>query len=182
MSDEEEVFNGGMSEEDSEFVSEEESEQSPAAMKTLREKLKKAVAEKQEYLEGWQRARAELANSTRMFEEDKKSAKASGMIHAVEALLPALVSLERAKEAGEIPTDFVGIEKQIQVGFTSLGVKRITPNVGDRFSPETQEALREVPTDASEKDHTIEAILATGYSMGERIVQPAQVSVFVYRA
>ena len=54
-----------MSNSDEEFVPEEEAEEGPAAVKKLREKLKKTVGEKQEYLEGWQRARADFANFKR---------------------------------------------------------------------------------------------------------------------
>jgi molecular chaperone GrpE (heat shock protein) len=45
-----------------EFVPEDEAVDGPSALKKLREKLKKAVEEKQEYLDGWQRARADFAN------------------------------------------------------------------------------------------------------------------------
>ena len=48
-----------------EFVPEDEAEEGPGLVKKLREKLKKAVEEKQEYLEGWQRARADFANYKR---------------------------------------------------------------------------------------------------------------------
>ena len=162
--------------------SEDEEGNTPTALKNLREKLKKAVAEKQEYLDGWQRARAELANSARMFEEDKKSARVSGVVRAVESLLPALVSLDRAKEAGEVPASFQGVEKQIQAAFVGLGVERIAPVVGEKFDPALHEALREVQTEDREKDHTIEAMLSTGYSIGERVIQPAHVSVFVNKS
>ena len=53
-----------MDDTEEEFVPEDEGS-GPAALKSLREKLKKAVEEKQEYLEGWQRARADLANYKR---------------------------------------------------------------------------------------------------------------------
>ena len=51
-----------MQEQENEFVPEEEAEQGPALIKKLREKLKKAIEEKQEYLDGWQRSRADFAN------------------------------------------------------------------------------------------------------------------------
>ena len=51
-----------MSDSEEEFVPEDETEEGPVLVKKLRERLKKAVEEKQEYLEGWQRARADFAN------------------------------------------------------------------------------------------------------------------------
>src|ERR1700740_332095 len=85
-----------MNDTEEEFVSEEESDGGPAALKSLREKLKKAVAEKQEYLEGWQRARADLVNYKK--EESSAHADKEARIKAefVEALLPALDAFEMA--------------------------------------------------------------------------------------
>ena len=54
-----------MDELEEEFIPEDEQEEGPGALKKLREKLKKAVEEKQEYLEGWQRSRADFANYKR---------------------------------------------------------------------------------------------------------------------
>jgi molecular chaperone GrpE len=87
MNDSEDAF-------ESEFVDEEEAELTPASVKRLREKLKKAVEEKQEYLDGWQRARADFVNYKKEeanMHTDRLDRLRSGF---VEELLPALDALE----------------------------------------------------------------------------------------
>src|SRR3990170_5017851 len=77
-----------------EFVAEEETEAGPAALKSLREKLKKAVAEKQEYLEGWQRARADLVNYKKETATGHRESQERMLAELVEELIPALDVLE----------------------------------------------------------------------------------------
>src|SRR3990167_10840135 len=86
----------GEEQQEAEFVPEEEVEDGPALIKRLREKLKKAVEEKQEYLDGWQRARADFANYRK--EEAADIARKESLMRAefVNSLLPALDSLELA--------------------------------------------------------------------------------------
>jgi len=169
-----------MKDSDDEIVVEEEADMGPAALKKLREKLALCVKEKQEYLEGWQRARADHSNAQRMFDEDKKAMRSSGMIVALEALLPALDSLEHARKAGDIPSDFVGIERQIKTAFMGLGVMQIAPAPGDDFDLRTHEALMEEPVENTEQDGKITKILETGWQTGEQVIRPAKVAVGVY--
>ncbi len=82
--------------EEEEFVPEDEAEEGPGLIKKLRERLKKAVEEKQEYLEGWQRSRADFANYKR--EEVGLYADREARIKSdfIESLLPTLDSFEMA--------------------------------------------------------------------------------------
>src|SRR5579862_1090149 len=69
----------------------------------IREEIEKLRKEKQEYMDGWQRSKADYVNLLKRTEEDLKSALARGKIKAIETLLPAFDALERAKEHGEVP-------------------------------------------------------------------------------
>src|ERR1700753_2897543 len=89
---------------DEEFVSEEEAEQGPAAIKKLREKLNKAVEEKQEYLEGWQRSRADFANYKREEATIHSDKEARIKAQLIEEMLPALDALELALQHHDDPT------------------------------------------------------------------------------
>src|ERR1700749_1786078 len=68
----------------------------------LKVELEKSKKERQEYLDGWQRSKADYVNLLKRSEEGTKHAKQQGVVKAVEALLPALDALERAKEHGEV--------------------------------------------------------------------------------
>src|ERR1044072_7551219 len=81
---------------DAEFVDEEEDANPAASLKKLRDRLKKAVEEKQEYLDGWQRARADLINYKKDEEERSKNKELRIKGSVVEDLLPALDTLELA--------------------------------------------------------------------------------------
>src|SRR5882757_9594993 len=82
--------------EDEEFIDEEEADMGPEAIKKLREKLKKAIEEKQEYLDGWQRAKADFANFKRqeaLIHIDREARIKSDII---ESLIPVLDTFEIA--------------------------------------------------------------------------------------
>ena len=155
---------------DEEFVSEEEAEEGPALVKRLREKLKKAVEEKQEYLEGWQRARADFANFKR--EEAGMHADKEARIVAefVEGLLPALDALELSLKHEQTPA-LTMIEKQFLDSLRRLGVERFG-TVGDDFDPHKHEALAK-----RGEDHKVESVERSGYSIGNKIIRPAQVII-----
>ena len=153
-----------------EFVPEEEAEEGPAALKKLREKLKKAVEEKQEYLEGWQRSRADFANYKR--EEASMHADKESRITAdfVEQLLPALDALELALKHEESPT-LKMLEKQFLEALKRIGVERFGA-VGEEFDPHRHEALA-----MRTETHTIQSVERSGYAISDKIIRPAQVII-----
>jgi molecular chaperone GrpE len=158
-----------LSDSDEEFIEEEE-EQTPAAVKKLREKLALAVKEKQEYLDGWQRARADFANFKK--EEAMMLREKEGRIKAelVETLLPALDSFEMALKHGATK-EYELVYKQLLSSLMQLGVEKFGA-VGDTFSPAVHEALTQ--TGDGEK---IQSVERSGYKIGERIIRPAQVII-----
>lgn len=169
-----------MSDSEEEFIPEEEAEAGPAALKKLREKFAACTKEKQEYLEGWQRARADFANAKRQFEEEKSAMKSYAASAAAEALLPALDSLERARAAGELPADFAGIAKQLSDGFAGLGIEQILPKAGDDFNPREHEALQQEPVEKESLDGTVVQVLSPGWKTENQVLRPARVSVGSY--
>lgn len=151
-----------------EFVDEDEADGGAAALKKLREKLSKAVAEKQEYLDGWQRSRADFANFKReeaTMQGDKEERIKSDL---VEALIPALDTLELLLKHDASDNNKM-LEKQFLDSLSKLGVQRFG-KPGEQFDPHTHEAL------AQKGDtHVIESVERSGYSIGNKIIRPAQV-------
>jgi molecular chaperone GrpE len=142
----------------------------------LREELATARKEKQEYMDGWQRAKADYVNLLKRFEVETKTSKVAGIVKAAEALLPAFDALERAKEHGGIPEGFLAIARQLESAFTSLGLTAVG-EVGERFDPMLHEALGQDPTDSAETDDTITAVLEKGWKIGDDVIRPAKVRV-----
>jgi len=151
-----------------EFVDEDEAEGGPAAIKKLRERLKKAVDEKQEYLDGWQRSRADFANFKR--EEANLQADKEERIKAelIEALIPALDTLELLlKHDGSANNRM--LEKQFLDSLGKIGVARFGEK-GEQFDPYRHEALAQ-----NGDKHVVESVERSGYSIGDKIIRPAQV-------
>ncbi|MFA5998110.1 MAG: nucleotide exchange factor GrpE [Candidatus Paceibacterota bacterium] len=142
----------------------------------MREELKVCRQEKQEYMDGWQRAKADYVNALKRFGEDSKSAEVRGKVKAVETLLPAFDALERSKEHGELPEGFTAIAKQLEGAFAALGLEEVG-KVGEQFNPALHEALGQDAADSAETDGTITAVLEKGWRVGETVIRPAKVRV-----
>jgi len=155
--------------------------------KRLREKLQKAVEEKQEYLDGWQRAKADLINAKREFEDDKK--KIIGRAHEdlIMELLPVFDSFDMAfknKEAWEaVDSNWrVGVEyihNQLHSIMREYGVKTIEAE-GQKFDPRFHISVETKETYDALKDDIIERIVHNGYVKGDSVLRPAQVVVYAY--
>lgn len=142
----------------------------------MREELSSCRKDKQEYMDGWQRAKADYVNALKRFETENKNAEFRGKVRAVETLLPAFDALERAKEHGEIPTGFLAIAKQLESAFATLGLEE-TGKVGEAFDPAYHEALGRDAVETAEDDDIITAILEKGWRVGENVIRPAKVRV-----
>ena len=151
-----------------EFVAEEESNGGPAALKSLREKLKKAVEEKQEYLEGWQRARADLVNYKKEAAAGHGESQERIKADLVEELLPALDALELALRHHDDPT-LKMLEKQFLDSLKKFGVERFGV-VGEEFDPHKHEAL-------STGGEQVASVERSGYKIGEKIIRPAHITL-----
>lgn len=147
----------------------------------LKSELEAALAEKQAHLDGWQRAKADYVNLLKRFEAESKSSELKGKLRAVETLLPAFDALERAKEHGEVPEGFVGITKQLEGAFASLGLLEVG-KVGEKFDPALHEAFGTDVAESQEQDDTITSVLEKGWKVGEQVIRPAKVKVAHYGA
>jgi molecular chaperone GrpE len=142
----------------------------------MREELSACRKEKQEYMDGWQRAKADYVNALKRFGEDAKASESRGKIKAVETLLPAFDALERAKEHGEIPAGFLAIAKQIETAFAALGLEELG-KAGEQFNPAFHEALGQDKVESAEEDDIITSVLEKGWRVGDTVIRPAKVRV-----
>ncbi|MFZ2500619.1 MAG: nucleotide exchange factor GrpE [Minisyncoccia bacterium] len=142
----------------------------------LKAELDATKTEKQEYMDGWQRAKADYVNLLKRFEVETKAARVNGVIKAVDTLLPAFDALERSKEHGEIPDGFLAIAKQLESAFMSLGLEEIG-KIGEQFNPSLHEALGQDVADSIATDDTITVVLEKGWKIGDVVIRPAKVRV-----
>ena len=162
---------------DEEIVSEENAQEK---IKKLRVSLKAALKEKDEYLAGWQRAKADNLNARRLADEARKDTIAFANQNLIEELIPALQSFESAfsnKEAWEkVDRNWrVGVEyihSQLLKVLADNGLQEVSP-LGQKFDPARDEVVSYIPVEDSSKDHTVVGIVQKGYSLhGKQIVAP----------
>lgn len=166
-------------------IYEEEGETTKDALKKLREKLKKAEAEKMEYLESMQRIKADYVNSRKRDEEAKIELVRYANTNFAEEFLPILDSFEQAmadKEKWEsVATEWrTGIESIYNKILSVFNKNNIVgfASVGDVFDPNLHHSIQVVKTEDASREGTIAQVLQKGYRSGDKLIRPAMVSVF----
>lgn len=156
--------------------------------KKLREEIKKLQKEKEEYLTGWQRAKADYINLQKELEQARVNVSMLAKEKMTEKLLPALDSFEMAmgniEHWEKIDKDWqdgiTSIYQQLLSGLEKSGIEKIDEN-GIKFNPHIHHSISATPTDDESKDHTVEKILQVGYKIGERVIRPAKVTIYEYK-
>jgi molecular chaperone GrpE len=149
---------------------------------SLRQELEDVQARQAEYLDGWQRARAELANARKRFQREQEQAYDNARADILVRLLPILDDFQRALE--NVPEEASNdpwlegirlIERNFQRVLEQEGVSAI-PDAGQEFDPFLHQAVTHEPSDSVPAGHII-AALRTGYRMGEQVLRPSMVRV-----
>ncbi|HBA46064.1 nucleotide exchange factor GrpE [Candidatus Nomurabacteria bacterium RIFCSPLOWO2_02_40_28] len=157
-------------------------------LKKLRADLKSCQKEKEEYLTGWQKERAEFANY-RKGEDDRKTMFSESMReHILSRFLTVIDSFDMAfanKQAWEKVDENwrKGVEyihSQMNTIFEDYGVKQVG-TVGEAFDPSIHQSIEVVETDKKELDHTVSDVIQKGYKLGERVMRPARVNIYEYK-
>lgn len=135
-----------------------------------------------DYLEGWQRARAEFANYRKRVEGQLNESYQNASADTLKSLLPIIDDFDRA--ITNVPPD---LEEHAWVTGTSMiqrkllklledfGVTPIDPT-GQPFDPTSHEAVG-VDDGSDAPSGTVTVTLAKGYKAGDRILRPAMVRV-----
>lgn len=153
-------------------------------VKKLRAKLKKAIEEKQDYLDKWQRDKAEFINSRKRDQEEKIQFIKFSEENLINELIPVLDSFDMAmgnKEAWEKADKNwrVGVEyiySQLLNVLTNHGLEKISP-LGKTFDPKEHHSVAVIKTDNPEEDHKILEVVSPGYLLNGKVIKAAQVKV-----
>jgi molecular chaperone GrpE len=169
-----------MDEEKDDIIFEEDSENkdiSADLVKRLREKLKKCMAEKQEYLAGWQRAKADFINARKEEEENRREFIKFANKNFVFELLSLLDSFEEMLKHNQ-DEGIKNIYRQLLAILKNRGLEEIKSS-GEKFNPEEHESIEEIKVDKQEDEGKIIEEIRKGYKMHGRVLRPAQVKVAV---
>ncbi len=153
-----------------------------AKIKKLREQLKEEQGKRDEYLDGWQRCKADSINSRKetLAEAERRAERLKmGMI---EDIIPVLDSFDMAtgseawtEVSDGFRTGMEHVRNQLLEVLERGGVSRFG-KVGEQFDPRMHEAVQELD-DVPGESHSIVKISRFGYRAGERVLRPAQVFV-----
>ncbi|HPI82638.1 MAG TPA: nucleotide exchange factor GrpE [Candidatus Paceibacterota bacterium] len=155
--------------------------------KKLREEIKRLQKEKNEYLLGWQRAKADYINLQRELEAARLNSSLITKEKVVENILPALDSFEMAfsnqdfwqKVDKNWRQGIESIYDQIISGLNKSDIEKID-QVDILFDPNIHQSIEKIKTDDKGKDHFVESILQVGYKVGNRTIRPAKVRIFEF--
>jgi len=148
----------------------------------LRQQLAEAEAKAAEYLDGWQRARAEFSNYKKRNDQEKSELIKVANAALIARLLPTLDDFDRAFQT--LPLGLRGLtwidgvfliyRKLLAVlegeGLTPIQVE------GQTFDPTIHEAVTHEPSTEYEEGRII-GEAQKGYKLGERVLRPSLVRV-----
>ncbi len=153
-------------------------------IKKLREKVKELTKEKQEYLDGWQRARADYQNFKKQTEDSRKDMIKFATEGLLEEIIPALDAFDLAM-GNKVAWEKVdanwrkGIEyiyAQLVGVLDSHGLKQFDP-MGEKLDTTRHEPTDTIETTNTDEDGKVLAVLQKGYDLGGKIIRPAKVKV-----
>ncbi|MDI9331609.1 MAG: nucleotide exchange factor GrpE [Alphaproteobacteria bacterium] len=126
------------------------------------------------------RATAEAQNARRRAEDEVSKARKFALESFAESMLPVLDSLEAGLAIQDAKLEQIreGSEatlRQLKSALERNKVIAIDPAAGAKFDPAFHQAISMVP--AAQEPNTIVGVLQKGYTIAERVLRPALVTV-----
>jgi len=158
-------------------------------LEVIKAELLKVTSERDDYLNGWQRAKADFANAKKRMEETMAEYRKLANEGLIEEIVPVLQSFEMAfgnKEAWEKADKNwrSGVEyiyTQLKTVVEQNGLEAVSP-LGQKFDPMLHEAVRFELTDDAKKADTISEVVEKGYKLAGKLIKPAKVVVWEAKA
>ena len=156
-------------------------EQEPVSDEPTYEDLQARIAELEAQLKDEQlRALANEQNLRRRHQQEiADTHKFAGQKFAVE-MLPVKDYLEMAllDQSGNFDALKIGVQmtlNELQKAFDATQIKEINPKAGDKLDPNIHQAMQAV---ASEQEpNTVVGVMKKGYTLSDRVLRPAMVTV-----
>lgn len=146
---------------------------------SLEEQLRQAEAQAQTHHDAWLRARAEADNMRKRAQVDIANAHKYALEGFSSALLPVRDSLEAALATETITVESLreGVEltlRQVDNAFEKFAIKEVNPT-GEKFDPNRHQAMTAVESD--QPANTVLHVFQKGYTLNDRVLRPALVTV-----
>jgi molecular chaperone GrpE len=148
-------------------------------MPSPQEMIRRLELQAQEHYDAWLRAKAEADNIRKRAQADVANAHKYAVEGFATELLPVRDALEAAlaTENSTLESLRQGVEltlKQVNAAFDKFAVREVNP-VGDKFDPHRHQAMTTVESDKA--PNTVVHVLQKGYTLNDRVLRPALVTV-----
>ena len=143
-------------------------------------RISELEAKNAELSDAYLRAKAETENIRRRSEEEVSKARKFAIEGFADSLLPVRDSLEAAiLIQNATPEQLLeGVHatlRQLSTALERNKVLQINPPAGPKFDPHQHQAISVVPAD--QEANTVVTVLQKGYTISERVLRPALVTV-----
>ncbi len=137
-----------------------------------------AIDRELEIFQDLQRLQADFVNYRARVERDRGVERQLAVAETLKAFLPVLDDLDRAQAHGDLNDGpMLAIAQKLRAAGEKLGLV-VFGEKGEKFDPEIHEALvKNVSAEVTEP--TVADVIERGYKVGERLLRPAKVAVFV---
>ena len=137
-------------------------------------------AKSAELADQYLRAKADVENARRRAEDEITKARKFAVESFADSLLPVADSLEAGLAIKDASVEQIreGAEatlRQLTAALERNKVIAIAPAAGTRFDPHQHQAISVVPSE--QEANTVVSVLQKGYSIAERVLRPALVTV-----
>jgi molecular chaperone GrpE len=156
------------------------SDASQDSLSELQAQLAELQAKNAELAEQYLRAQAEMQNTRRRAEDDISKARKFAVESFAESLLPVMDSLEAGLSIKEATPDQIreganATLNQLSSALTRHKVIAINPPASAKFDPHQHQAISTMPSE--QEAGTVITVLQKGYTIAERVLRPALVTV-----
>ena len=143
------------------------------------------IAERDDLKDKLLRALAETENLRKRAERDRRDAEVYGGTKLARDLLSVYDNMVRAMDAidDELREKAAGLiegleltQKELVSAFGKHRIEKIEPEFGEKFDPNLHQAMFEAPVPNAAQG-TIIQVMNAGFTIGERLLRPAQVGV-----
>jgi molecular chaperone GrpE len=137
-------------------------------------------AKSAELADQYLRAKADAENARRRAEDEVAKARKFGVENFAESLLPVVDSLEAGLAIPDATVQQIREGAQATLRQLTAALERnkviaINPAANTKFDPHQHQAISVVP--AEQEPNTVVSVLQKGYSIAERVLRPALVTV-----
>lgn len=147
--------------------------------------IDRLTAERDEMRDKFMRALADAENARKRADKERRDAEQYGGTRLARDLLPVHDALTRALDAAgeEQRASAAGLIEGVELTLRELsnifakhGITVIEPKIGDRFDPNTHEAMFEAAVPETRAGDIIQ-VMDNGFRLHDRLLRPAKVGV-----